>query len=117
MLAPLGNYGGPTQTMPLLFGSPAIDAGSNDLVPPGITTDQRGEHRIFNGKVDIGAYELQVVIVPSGATETTPALASTFWMRSFTQSYLPEGGRVGYEGGGKFHEQGSTRRDDGITYC
>src|SRR5258706_6438798 len=28
--------------------------------------------------------------------ESTPALASTFWMRSFTASYLPEGGRVGY---------------------
>ena len=26
-LAPLGNYGGPTQTMPLLPGSPGIDTG------------------------------------------------------------------------------------------
>src|SRR5262249_9622983 len=26
-LAALGNYGGPTQTMPLMFGSPAINAG------------------------------------------------------------------------------------------
>ena len=29
VLAPLGNYGGPTQTMALLPGSPAIDAGNN----------------------------------------------------------------------------------------
>ena len=28
-LAPLGNYGGPTRTIALLPGSPAIDAGSN----------------------------------------------------------------------------------------
>src|SRR5262249_47354220 len=28
LLAPLGNYGGPTQTMALLPGSPAIDAGT-----------------------------------------------------------------------------------------
>ena len=45
-LATLGNYGGPTQTMALLAGSPAIDAGSNALIPSGVTTDQRGYARI-----------------------------------------------------------------------
>ena len=70
-VAPLGNYGGPTQTMPLLYGSPAIDAGNNNLVPVGITTDQRGEPRFVNGTVDIGAYELQVVIAASFAVNTT----------------------------------------------
>ena len=43
--------------MPLLPGSPAIDAGSNDLIPEGVTTDQRGQARIVNGTVDIGAFE------------------------------------------------------------
>ena len=38
-LAPLGNYGGPTQTIALYFGSPAIGAG---VAISGITTDQRG---------------------------------------------------------------------------
>ena len=57
LLAPLGNYGGPTQTMALLPGSPAIDAGSNSLIPSGATTDQRGLSRIVNGTVDIGAFE------------------------------------------------------------
>ena len=60
-LAPLGDYGGPTQTVPPLPGSPAIDAGSNALAigPDGksLLTDQRGYYRIFNGTVDIGAYE------------------------------------------------------------
>ncbi len=42
MLGPLANNGGPTQTMALLPGSPAIDAGSNALIPAGVTTDQRG---------------------------------------------------------------------------
>ena len=35
LLAPLDNYGGPTETMALLRGSPAIDAGSNSI--PGLT--------------------------------------------------------------------------------
>src|SRR5262249_27854139 len=33
LLAPLGDYGGPTQTMPLLPGSPAIDAGTSTGAP------------------------------------------------------------------------------------
>ena len=37
-LAPLGDYGGPTQTVALLPGSPAVDAGNNALVPAGIAT-------------------------------------------------------------------------------
>jgi hypothetical protein len=57
LLAPLGYYGAPTQTMPLLPGSRAIDAGSNGLIPAGITTDQRGLPRIVNTTVDIGAFE------------------------------------------------------------
>ncbi len=55
----------------LLPGSPAIDAGSNAAVPPGITTDLDGKPRIVdmpgvenNGNpqgpfVDLGAYEAQ----------------------------------------------------------
>ena len=31
LLAPLGYYGGPTQTLALLAGSPALDKGSNAL--------------------------------------------------------------------------------------
>ncbi len=55
LLGPLQNNGGPTETMALLPGSPAIDSGSNYLIPAGITTDQRGEPREVNG-VDIGAF-------------------------------------------------------------
>ncbi|MGO9466437.1 MAG: beta strand repeat-containing protein, partial [Isosphaeraceae bacterium] len=57
LLSALGNYGGPTETLALLPGSPAIDAGNNALIPDGITTDQRGLSRIDNGIVDIGAFE------------------------------------------------------------
>jgi hypothetical protein len=53
-LGTLGNYGGPTQTIPLLPGSPAINAGTSAGAP---LTDQRGLPRF--GPVDIGAFEVQ----------------------------------------------------------
>jgi hypothetical protein len=62
-LAPLGDYGGPTQTMALLPGSPALDAGDNSLIPAGLTTDQRGFARVSGAAVDIGADEVQQPIL------------------------------------------------------
>jgi len=59
-LSALGNYGGPTQTMPPLAGSPAVDAGS-DLITLVIYTDQRGLSRKSGEHVDVGAAELQLV--------------------------------------------------------
>ena len=56
-LAPLGNYGGSTQTHALLPYSPALNAGNNANAPVG--NDQRGATRIFGGVVDIGAFESQ----------------------------------------------------------
>jgi hypothetical protein len=57
-IGPLQNNGGPTQTMALLAGSPAIDAGDNANAP---AYDQRGPGypRIVNGVIDIGAFEVQ----------------------------------------------------------
>jgi hypothetical protein len=57
MLGPLQDNGGPTLTRALLPGSPAINAGNNNLVPAGITADQRGSYRFVGGIVDLGAYE------------------------------------------------------------
>ena len=76
LLAPLGAYGGPTENMPPLPGSPVIDAGSNALIPNDITTDQRGEPRIVHSFVDIGAVESQgyTLSPASGSSpQTTPA--------------------------------------------
>jgi hypothetical protein len=62
-LAPLGSYGGPTQTIALLPGSPAIGAGSVALAVDAdgnpLTYDQRGPgfSRTVNGTVDIGAFQ------------------------------------------------------------
>ena len=55
LLAPIGDYGGPTQTMPPLLGSPAIDAGTDTGNLP--VRDQRGYPRVINDGVDIGACE------------------------------------------------------------
>jgi hypothetical protein len=54
LLGALGNYGGPTPTVSLLPGSPAINNGTSTGAP---TTDQRGVSRV--GGVDIGAFESQ----------------------------------------------------------
>jgi hypothetical protein len=54
LLAPLGNYGGPTPTMPPLPGSPAIDGCTNGTT---FTTDQRGYPRYVGLAPDIGAVE------------------------------------------------------------
>lgn len=59
-LGPLANNGGPTQTMALLAGSCAIDAGPDTPPLPGnVSTDQRGAPRPVGLGADIGAYELQ----------------------------------------------------------
>ncbi len=57
-LAPLGNNGGPTQTMALQKGSEAIGAGTQEFyagtnIP--LTTDERGSP--LSNPVDIGAYQ------------------------------------------------------------
>jgi hypothetical protein len=69
LLGVLQNNGGPTATMALLQGSPAIDAGTNQGAA---ATDQRGSgfNRIINNTADIGAYEYQ-------PPATTTVLASS----------------------------------------
>ena len=58
----LRNNGGPTSTIALIPGSPAIDAGYDTTQAPyNLTTDQRGAGfpREIGSHVDIGAYEFQ----------------------------------------------------------
>jgi hypothetical protein len=65
MLGLLQNNGGPTFTHALLVGSPAIDAGRPEF-------DQRGPefNRVVNGRIDIGAFEVQPT--PTPTTTITP---------------------------------------------
>jgi HYR domain len=79
MLAALADNGGPTQTMALSVGSPAIDAG----VAAGATFDQRGKSRTFDDPgvanaatsdgTDIGAFELQPVCSLTCPTDVSVA--------------------------------------------
>ena len=69
-LGPLADNGGPTLTMALLPGSPAIDAGNTSLAP---ATDQRGFPRPAGLAADIGAFEYgsvmpAIAVSQSGAT-------------------------------------------------
>ncbi len=67
-LGPLADHGGPTWTMALWSGSPAIDAGSAVGAPP---TDQRGVARPQGSGVDIGAFEYLFRPVFTGASVQT----------------------------------------------
>jgi hypothetical protein len=60
MLGPLQDNGGPTFTHALLTGSPAIDHGDPNFTSPPYY-DQRGPGfaRVVNGRIDIGAFEVQ----------------------------------------------------------
>jgi hypothetical protein len=81
-LAPLGNYGGPTPTMALLTGSPAINAADVTDFP---ATDQRGIPRPVGPAPDIGAVEFSpsdaqyspVVLMLLGYTNNLLQLAFT----------------------------------------
>lgn len=83
VLGALADYGGPTPTIPLLAGSPAISGANPTNHPP---TDQRGRLRPYGSTSDKGAYEssppyvirgqvsgftlADEVIVAAGATST-----------------------------------------------
>ncbi len=68
----LADNGGPVETILILRGGPAQNAGDNSALPPDtldlnnngdlvepLPYDARGENRIANGTVDVGAVELQ----------------------------------------------------------
>jgi len=78
-LGPLADNGGPTQTLALLAGSPAIDAADNGIcgAAPVSDLDQRGVARPQDGNADgsavcdLGAYEVEA---PADACVTAPLL-------------------------------------------
>jgi hypothetical protein len=78
MLGPLQNNGGPTLTHALLPGSPAIDAGDPNFTPPP-DYDQRGPGfvRVFNGRIDVGSFEVQPTPTPTPTATATATFTPT----------------------------------------
>ncbi|MCB0048646.1 MAG: Ig-like domain repeat protein, partial [Caldilinea sp.] len=99
LLGPLGAYGGSTQTIPLLPGSPAIDAGDAATC---LATDQRGIGRV--GTCDIGAFESQGFSLSKGTGDGQSAAWDMAFAASITvavsSAYTEpvNGGRVTYAG-------------------
>ena len=75
-LGPLADNGGPTLTMALLPGSPAIDAGSAVGAP---ATDQRGVPRPQGHGVDIGAFEYRSGPIFMGMTVQSGTNCQVDW--------------------------------------
>ncbi len=72
LLSPLGDYGGPTQTIALLPGSPAIGAGTTIA---GVTADQRG-FPLDSPVADIGAFQSQPELVVNMTMDTSYGILS-----------------------------------------
>jgi CSLREA domain-containing protein len=90
-LGALANHGGPTQTFALLAGSPALNAGSNALIPGGVTTDQRGFARVESGTVDIGAFEVDVTPPTIGISAPSSTIANAGSAVNYTVNYSDAG--------------------------
>lgn len=78
MLGPLQDNGGSTFTHALLPGSPAIDMGDPNFTPPPFF-DQRGPGfvRVFNGRIDVGSFEVQPTPTPTATATATPTATPT----------------------------------------
>src|SRR4029077_15718435 len=55
----LASNGGAVQTVLIEAGGDADNTGDNGALPPGLTDDARGDPRVANGTVVLGALEVQ----------------------------------------------------------
>jgi predicted outer membrane repeat protein len=76
----LADNGGPTKTLKPRFGSPAIDYAQTSFTQPDagqpLRFDQRGQLRVYGGRADLGAVELQSVPTAAQFTITVTAGAN-----------------------------------------
>lgn len=84
-LAALKDNGGPTKTMALIGGSPAIDAGKDSAcaAAPVSNLDQRGIARPVGAHCDIGAYEGHIPVVSATFRSTG---AQDGWIRETSET-------------------------------
>jgi hypothetical protein len=97
-LGPLADNGGPTQTMALLAGSRALDAGDNAtcVAAPVNNLDQRGVVRPQGASCDIGAYEEVDPTIPTVRTFTTASLVASFDIPIISFTASDDVGVTGY---------------------
>jgi hypothetical protein len=100
----LANNGGPTQTMALLPGSPAIDALQPAATRCLETVDQRGIHRPGGPGCDLGAYEHRVPVTLAISSFDAECLLPGCSVRSgvsrVAQSAIPLAALTGSTSGG-----------------
>jgi predicted outer membrane repeat protein len=95
LLGPLQDNGGPTFTHELLSGSLAVDAGDPNFNPnsfnPPMVYDQRGTgfNRVVNGRIDIGAFEVQAVPSPYAGQVQQPINADGSSVFSVRRGVVP----------------------------
>ena len=107
----LADNGGPTLTMALLPGSPAIDAGNTSLAPD---TDQRGFPRPAGLAADIGAFEYGSVM-PTIAVSRSGATGLSILATRQRRPILPVAVEPGFvELGSACHQPSRERRNDSI---
>lgn len=98
----LADNGGPTLTLALVAGSPAIGAGNTNLIPPDlldlngngnftepIPYDQRGpgHPRVVGGTVDIGAFAFPDTVPPTVAISVPSAAITAAGPVTYTVTY------------------------------
>ncbi|MCU1288203.1 MAG: hypothetical protein JWN60_432, partial [Acidobacteria bacterium] len=96
LLSPLNSNGGRTLTEALLIGSPAINAGSNELASE-LEFDQRGSPRIMQNKVDIGAFENYLTFDPTSQFLPSGAVGEPNWYSNTIKASRLESGHDPYE--------------------
>ena len=84
-LGPLQNNGGPTETMALQTGSPAIKASE---IVNGIMTDQRGDRRPAMNP-DIGAYQTPASLVVTGTSFAYSTTSNTYTVDGTQYTFNP----------------------------
>jgi hypothetical protein len=102
-LDPFGSYGGPTDTIRLHAGSPAIDRDPQCVAHGAAATDQRGRARPQGGGCESGAFEMSAPDAPTNVTAeilpgsarvdfTPPAYAGEAPITGYTVASIPPGG-------------------------
>jgi hypothetical protein len=115
-LGSLADNGGPTQTIALLNGSPALNAGT---VVAGLTSDQRGVARPQGANPDVGAFEARIVPPPTfSVTNVTALLSDPAFDLGTASGASPSGGSFAGPGvsGANFDPAAAANGVHTITY-